>query len=303
MLPIRVALSGGTGNAWANPPPAETPRRLLLSGGFRVDGSRDRRLEERARVLGFEDLRGYLQARCDAGYSIPRIGSELRVSDWQVRAALARSGVRLAAPPAATDAAATAPHRGADRRPRGHAGLRRGAGLPGRPGRGAGLAAGRCGRRARRTPGDGAAAAGPLWDPPGAAHPRGAGGGRGGASHADSGVAGAAGGAPGGARLPGSHRLSAGTPCGAGVVGEADAGRASGRPPVAGWGSWSGWGCCDPDLVLFSALLPDSPVRTWTGGSNRWEWGAPGTPTRELTVDGRVEAVVDPHVRARFLIG
>jgi hypothetical protein len=81
---------------WANPQAGETPRRLVLEGGFRVDGGRDRRLDERARVLGFEDLRGYLQARCDAGSSIPRIAAELGVRDWQVQAALARSGVRLA---------------------------------------------------------------------------------------------------------------------------------------------------------------------------------------------------------------
>jgi hypothetical protein len=61
-----------------------------------VDGGRDRLLDERARVLGFEDLRGYLQARCDAGHSIPRIATELGVRDWQAQAALARSGVRLA---------------------------------------------------------------------------------------------------------------------------------------------------------------------------------------------------------------
>jgi len=42
-----------------------------LGGGFMVDGGRDRCLGERARVLGFESLRGYLQARCDDGYSIP----------------------------------------------------------------------------------------------------------------------------------------------------------------------------------------------------------------------------------------
>jgi hypothetical protein len=30
----------------------ETPRRLLLEGGFVVDGGRDRRLKERAGVLG-----------------------------------------------------------------------------------------------------------------------------------------------------------------------------------------------------------------------------------------------------------
>jgi hypothetical protein len=93
---LPIVVPGGTGNAWANPQAAETPRRLLLSGGFRVDGSHDRRLEERARVLGFEDLHGYLQARCDAGHSIPRITAELGVRDWQVHAALSRLAVRLA---------------------------------------------------------------------------------------------------------------------------------------------------------------------------------------------------------------
>jgi hypothetical protein len=53
-------------------------------------------LEERVALLGFEDLRGYLQARCDAGCSVPRIATELGVGDWQVQAALARLGVRLA---------------------------------------------------------------------------------------------------------------------------------------------------------------------------------------------------------------
>jgi AraC-like DNA-binding protein len=50
-------------------------------------------------VLGFGNLRTYLQARCDAGFSVPRVASELRVSDWQVQAALARLAVRLAPRP------------------------------------------------------------------------------------------------------------------------------------------------------------------------------------------------------------
>jgi hypothetical protein len=69
---------------------------LVLEAGFGVDGGRDRHLEERARVLGFGSLRAYLQARCDTGHSIPQIATELEVADWQVQAALARSGVRLA---------------------------------------------------------------------------------------------------------------------------------------------------------------------------------------------------------------
>jgi transposase len=93
---LPVVVGGGTGNAWASPQAAETPRRLILKGGFGVDGGRDRRLEERGRWHGFEDLRGYLQARCDAGTSIPRIAVELGVRDWQVQAALSRLQVRLA---------------------------------------------------------------------------------------------------------------------------------------------------------------------------------------------------------------
>jgi AraC-like DNA-binding protein len=64
-----------------------------------VDGGRDRRLEERARVLGFGHLRTYLQARCDTGFSVPRIAAELGMRDWQVQAALLRLAVRLAPRP------------------------------------------------------------------------------------------------------------------------------------------------------------------------------------------------------------
>jgi hypothetical protein len=93
---LSIVVPGGTGNAWAIPPAAETPCRLVLEGGFVVDGGRDRRLDERARVLGFESLRAYLQARCDAGHSIPGIATELGVRQGQVQTALAQSGVQLA---------------------------------------------------------------------------------------------------------------------------------------------------------------------------------------------------------------
>jgi hypothetical protein len=94
-----MAVAGVTGNAWASPRPAEIDRRLVLEGGFVVDGGRDRRLEERARVLGFDELLAYLQARCDAGHSVPQLAAELGLSDWQVGAALARLAVRLAPRP------------------------------------------------------------------------------------------------------------------------------------------------------------------------------------------------------------
>jgi hypothetical protein len=96
---LPIVVGGGTGNAWANSQAAETPRRLALAGGFAVDGGRDRRLQERASVLGFGDLRGYLQARCDTGSSIPQMAVELGVPDWQVQATLPRLQVRLAPRP------------------------------------------------------------------------------------------------------------------------------------------------------------------------------------------------------------
>jgi hypothetical protein len=50
-------------------------------------------------VLGFDELLAYLQARCDAGHSVPQLAAELGLSDWQVGAALARLAVRLAPRP------------------------------------------------------------------------------------------------------------------------------------------------------------------------------------------------------------
>jgi hypothetical protein len=94
-----LVVPGGTGNAWVNPQAAETGHRLILAGGFAVDGGRDRRLQARAAALGFDHLGAYLQARCDAGASIPRIATELGVGDWQVQAALSRSRIRLAPRP------------------------------------------------------------------------------------------------------------------------------------------------------------------------------------------------------------
>jgi hypothetical protein len=96
---LPIVVPGGTGNAWANPQPAQTPRRLVVEDGFAVDGGRGRHLKEQAGALGFEDLGAYLQARCDAGASVPRIAAELGVGDWQVQAALARTGVQLACRP------------------------------------------------------------------------------------------------------------------------------------------------------------------------------------------------------------
>jgi len=233
---LPIVVPGGTGNAWANPQPAETPHRLVLGGGFVVDGGRDRRLQEHAAALGFDDLRAYLHARCDAGDSIPEIAAELGASDRQVQAALSRSGVRLALRPQRlaaqrrryteeriaarvaelgfTDVEAYLVDRVVDQ-----------AWLLAEVA--AELAAHRLTvrrlldrygiRRARRTPR--------------------ASGVRVGAAGAVGGVAGASGGAAGRTRLRGPGRLPAGAAGRAGLVGEGDAGGASGWAQVAGGGA------------------------------------------------------------------
>jgi hypothetical protein len=80
-------------------------------------------------ALGFDDLRSYLQARCDIGNSVPRIATELGVSDWQVQAAPTRLPIRLA-PTAAAGSTAAATRRGAHCRPCDRVGLHRGGRLP-----------------------------------------------------------------------------------------------------------------------------------------------------------------------------
>jgi AraC-like DNA-binding protein len=80
-------------------------------------------------ALGWDDPGSYLQTCCDAGVSVPQLAAQLRLSDWQVGAALLRLRVRLA--PAAAGAAAAAAPPGTHRRPRGRAGpTRRCRGLP-----------------------------------------------------------------------------------------------------------------------------------------------------------------------------
>jgi hypothetical protein len=76
--------------------PAKTGRRLVIQTSFVVDGGRSRRLGDRARALGFADIQSYLQARCDAGWSVPALAEELGVSEWHAGQALAVSGLRVA---------------------------------------------------------------------------------------------------------------------------------------------------------------------------------------------------------------
>ncbi len=64
-----------------------------------VDDGRSRRLEQRARGFGFDNLRSYLQARCDTGYSVPALACELGESEWATSQALAVQRVTLPSRP------------------------------------------------------------------------------------------------------------------------------------------------------------------------------------------------------------
>jgi hypothetical protein len=87
----------GTTKGWVSPSPAQTPQQLVIRGGFVVDDGRVRRLQQRARQLGFSNLRSYLQAGCDAGYSLPALAGELGESQWTVGQALATQRITCGA--------------------------------------------------------------------------------------------------------------------------------------------------------------------------------------------------------------
>jgi AraC-like DNA-binding protein len=85
----------GTTKTGVTPSPAQTPRQLIIHGGFLVDDGRPRQPEQPAQRLGLADLRRYLQAHSDAGLSIPQLAAELGVRKWTVKQALSQAGVTL----------------------------------------------------------------------------------------------------------------------------------------------------------------------------------------------------------------
>jgi hypothetical protein len=69
-------------------------RRLVIKGGFCVDGGRDCHLQELAKRLGFVDLRACLQALLDDGWSIPRLATHLDTTQAAIRRAISDHQVR-----------------------------------------------------------------------------------------------------------------------------------------------------------------------------------------------------------------
>jgi hypothetical protein len=61
---------------------------LVLSGGFTVIDNHQRHLDQRARRLGFADLRACLHALLDDGWSIPQLASHLDTTQPAIRRAI-----------------------------------------------------------------------------------------------------------------------------------------------------------------------------------------------------------------------
>jgi hypothetical protein len=90
VLAVAAMLEGGTQAAWVTTPhvasPAATGRRLIIRAGFPADSPDRRRLEDRARALGFADLAPYLADRyLDHGHILLAIAHELGVTIHIVR--------------------------------------------------------------------------------------------------------------------------------------------------------------------------------------------------------------------------
>lgn len=59
------------------PPPAPSPRKLTLRGGFTVLDPQQRRLHDHARAQGYSDLASHLQARCQQQASPAQLAASL----------------------------------------------------------------------------------------------------------------------------------------------------------------------------------------------------------------------------------
>lgn len=80
-------------DAWVTPPPAPSPRRLTISGGFAVLDGQQWRLRDHARAQGYSDLASYLQARCQQQASPAEVASELGTTTTVGRHLLDTAGI------------------------------------------------------------------------------------------------------------------------------------------------------------------------------------------------------------------
>ncbi len=96
----RSGVAPGTPGAWATPPPAPSPRRLTLNGGFVVLDRQQRHLHDRAQALGFADLHSYLRARCQQHATLAQLAGQLGTTTLVVRRLLDHAGLAPSPQPA-----------------------------------------------------------------------------------------------------------------------------------------------------------------------------------------------------------
>jgi hypothetical protein len=168
-LPERVA--PGTPGPWVTPPPAHTPRRLVISGGFCVDGGHDRQLSDQAPD-------GEDSPTCAAACkpSSTRAGaSPSSPSTWpppnRPSAAPSPTTTSPSSPPRTARPPATPRRPAAPRHPGRRAWLPERAGLPGGPGRRARVVGDAAGCGTRRRSHHGAVPDGPARSSAGEANP------------------------------------------------------------------------------------------------------------------------------------
>jgi len=89
----------GTPSAWETPPAAPPAcRRLRITGGFTVVDRQQRRLRDRAHLLGFTDLDSYLVARCEQDAGLTRLAGELHTTIDVIRRLIGEAGIHRSSP-------------------------------------------------------------------------------------------------------------------------------------------------------------------------------------------------------------
>jgi len=86
----------GTPSAWETPPAALT--RCRITGGFAVLDRQQRRLHDRAHILGFLDLDSYLMARCQQDASLTQLAGELHSTIDVIRRLIEEAGIQRSSP-------------------------------------------------------------------------------------------------------------------------------------------------------------------------------------------------------------
>jgi hypothetical protein len=90
---LPVCGAPGTPSAWVTPQAAPWRCRLRIQGGFAVVDRQQRRLHDRAHILGFAHLSSYLAARCQDDASLTQLAGELHTTRDVVCRLISQAGI------------------------------------------------------------------------------------------------------------------------------------------------------------------------------------------------------------------